>query len=470
MKAKHGLYAIIALGIALRVYDLLTVYAVGVDGIEYIRIAEFFAQGKFGAALKSMRVPLYPVVMTCFNLVIGNMEWAGRLASFSLGLLLVFLCFLFAKKFWGEEAAIITAAATAIQPYLVRYSVLVLSESSATLFFTASVFLFYRGWVEHKSAFLCGSGVLLMLSYLTRPEYVVYFVPLTAILIVPERRYRHAGAFLFSFFFFASMFLVWMRIDTGFWIIDRRMLSWKLQTGATMPSFYYLLGSVSPLAALKNLPFVAGHFCEAVYLPFFFLALLGISKTDKSYRKLVLVLTAVHILARSFVPYSSKRYSIEFAPMMTVFAANGVLVFGDYLKRYRRGSLFTVLVFSAIVFLAVFMGLNDEKAVRKLEREGGLLVGNSGAKVIAARLPISAFYARAAWVDPIRTAQTAGSCEELAKAFYLEKVEYIFIDKSLERDAPLIGRCFSAAKPAVFLTYRDSYIKIYKPGACGPDP
>jgi 4-amino-4-deoxy-L-arabinose transferase-like glycosyltransferase len=470
MKTKYGLYAIITLGIALRVYDLFTVYAVGVDGIEYVRIAEFFTQGRFGAALKSMRMPFYPVVTACFNLVVGNMEWAGRLASFSFGLLLVLLCFLFAKKFWGEEAAIITAAATAIQPYLVRYSVLVLSESSATLLFTTSVFLFYRGWVERKPAFLGGSGFLLMLSYLTRPEYVVYFVPLTAILVVPERRYRHAGAFLFSFLFFATAFLVWIRIDTGFWVVDRRMLSWKLQTGATMPSFYYLLGSISPLAALKNLPVVAGHFCEAVYLPFLFLALLGISKTDRPYRKLVFALTAVHILARSFVPYSSKRYAVEFIPMMMIFAANGVPVFRDYFKRYQRGGLFAALVFSAAVFSAVFMGLNDEKTVRKLEREGGLLVGNSGAKVIAARLPISAFYARADWVDPIRTTQAAGNCEELTKTFCLEKVEYIFIDKSLEKEAPLIGHCFSTTKLTAFLTYRDSYIRIYKLGACDPNP
>jgi len=470
MKAKYLIYEAICIGIALRVYDLLTIQAIGVDGIEYVRIAEYFAQGKFGAAMKSIRAPFYPTAIAVFNLIAGNMEWAGRLASFSFGLILVLLCFLFVKKFWGEEAAIITAAAVAVQPYLVRYSVLVLSESSATLLFTISIFLFYKGWIEHKSAFLCCSGILLMLTYLTRSEYVVYFIPLTAILIVPERRYRHAGAFLFSFLFFAAIFLIWIRIDTGFWVIDRKMLSWKLPADATMPSFYYLLGSVSPLAALKNLPFVAGHFCEAVYLPFFFLALLGISKTERSYRRIVFVITAVHIVARSFVPYSSKRYSIEFIPMVMVFAANGFPVFRDYLKRYRRGELFTTLIFTAAVFSAVYMGLNDEKTMRKLEKEGGLLLRNKGVGIVAARLPISAFYAHADWVDLIKTAQEARSCEKLKETLCLKKVDYLLVDKSLEKDLPLVSRCFSMTEPVAFLTHRDSYIRIYKPGACNPDP
>jgi 4-amino-4-deoxy-L-arabinose transferase-like glycosyltransferase len=142
MKAKYLIYAAICIGIALRVYDLLTIQAIGVDGIEYVRIAEYFAQGKFGAAMKSIRAPFYPTAIAVFNLIAGNMEWAGRLASFSFGLILVLLCFLFVKKFWGEEAAIITAAAVAVQPYLVRYSVLVL-PSLQQPFFLRSLFFYF---------------------------------------------------------------------------------------------------------------------------------------------------------------------------------------------------------------------------------------------------------------------------------------------------------------------------------------
>ncbi len=86
-----------------------------------------------------------------------------------------------------------------------------------------------------------------------------------------------------------------------------------------------------------------------------------------------------------------------------------------------------------------------------------------------ARLPISAFYAQADWVNLIETAQEAKNCEKLKEALCLKKVDHLLVDKSLEEDLPFVNRCFSTTKP-VILTYRDSYVKIYKSEGCAYNP
>jgi 4-amino-4-deoxy-L-arabinose transferase-like glycosyltransferase len=470
MKMRYWLLLITFAGVALRVFDLITAHPIGLDGIEYARVAEFFAAGDFGPALKSMRVPFYPIVTACFHLLVSDIELAGRLASLFFGLLLIPLCYLFVRRVFDEEKALFAATVVAIHPYLIRYSVLVLSESMATFLFTASVFSFYLGWMEKKLPFLACSGVLLTLAYLTRPEYLIYFMPLAGILLVRERRYFHTAVFITSFLWLAVAFLIFVRLDTGFWVIDRKMLLWQQRMGGTESSLRYLVGVISPLGAIKNLPVVIGHFCEAMFLPFFFLACFGLTGMKKPYRVLILVLVAIHIIGRSFVPHSTKRYSIEFVPIVMVLAVEGIRVVIAVLARYRQGKLIAAALFSVVAFLAVFMGFNTAEAGRELEKKAGLLLRSKNARVVAARFPISAFYARSGWIDLTQMAETTGNCQKLMEGLHVRKVEYIVSDSGLERDMPFIRGCLATAPPIANFTDQESHVRVYWLEPFSPSP
>ena len=323
MRTKTYVGPLIAAGVLLRIFDSVSHGAIELDGIEYARAAELYAKGAFGLALKGVRVPFYPMIVGFFHLFIGDVEVAGRLASLFFGILLIPCAYLFAKRFFREEEALFVAAAVSLQPYLVRYSGTVLSESLATFLFTLAVFSFYRGWVEKKTESIGLSGILLTLAYLTRAEYIIYFIPLTCLLLFKERRHLDAGLFVVCFFVFGFAFLLYLRIDTGFWVIDKKMLAWQ-QVEREGSAFAYSFGALSVLGALKNVPTVVYHFCEAIFLPCLFLAILGFRRVERSYRLLVVMLVAMHILGRSFVPHSTKRYSIEFAPIVMPFVAQGV--------------------------------------------------------------------------------------------------------------------------------------------------
>ena len=462
MKIRHWLYLIIFAGIALRIFDLITVPPIDLDGIEYARIAKLFATGDFGLGMKSMRVPLYPMMVACFHLLVGDIELAGRLASLFFGLLLIPLCYLFVRRIFDEEGALFAAAVVATHPYLVRYSVLVLAESQATFLFTASVFSFYRGWVERKLSFLACSGILLTLAYLTRPEYLIYFVPLAGILIVRERRHLHAGVFVVSFLWLAVVFLIFVRLDTGFWVIDKKMLLWQQQAGGVESSLRYLVGVISPFGALKNFPVVIGHFCGAMCIPFFFLACFGFAGMKEPYRTLLLVLVATHILGRSFVPHSTERYSIEFVPIVMVLAGEGARVVVAFLARYRQGKLVATLLFSAVVLVAVIIGLNAREPRRELEKKAGLLLHSKGAKVVAARFPLSAFYAQTDWVDLTKMAEATGNCQKLVEGLRVRKVEYIVSDRGIERDTPLVRGCLVGTAPIADFADHKNYVRVYR--------
>jgi len=464
MRTRTYVGLLIAAGVLLRIFDLVSRGAIELDGIEYARAAELYAKGAFSLALKGVRVPLYPMVVGFFHLFIGDVELAGRLASLFFGVLLIPAAYLFARRFFREEEALLVAAAVSLQPYLVRYSGAVLSESLAAFLFGLAVFSFYQGWIEKRTESIGLSGILLTLAYLTRPEYIIYFIPLACLLLFKERRYRDAGLFVACFFIPAFVFLLYLRADTGFWVIDRKMLAWQQ---AAMPgsSFAHFFGTVSVSGALENVPATLYHFCEAMCLPYLFLAILGFRRVERSYRLLIVMLVAMHILGRSFVPLSTKRYSIEFAPVVMPFVAQGVYVLRGFFSGFRHKSLLIGLSLAAIAALAFFQGIDPGDQRRGLQKKAGLILREEHAEAIAARLPIPSFYAGARWVNLAAVAAKAQQCDKVETSLKAAGVSYVVIDQTIERDSPFIRSCLSGPAPFAEFREKTDYVEVYRLGA-----
>ena len=174
---RVNIYHIICLGLLLRVVGLIQTGYIRVDGTIYVKIGESFSKGEFADAFRGAFPPVYPFFIGLFHLLIPDLELAGNLVSFVFGVILIYIVFVFVKKFFGSQYALLASFFVAIHPFLVRNSVTVLSESVATLLFALSVFFYYRGWTEEQTGDVALSGIFLGLTYLTRPEYVVYAVP-----------------------------------------------------------------------------------------------------------------------------------------------------------------------------------------------------------------------------------------------------------------------------------------------------
>src|SRR5208283_1474018 len=121
------------------------------DGISYATMAEQFSKGLFGQALGSVFPPFYPLFIALFHFAIPDVELAGRLVSLVFGMVTIYVSFLFARRLLHDETkAAWVAFLLAFQPYLVRYSGAVLSESIAVFLFAVTVFAFYVGWREGR--------------------------------------------------------------------------------------------------------------------------------------------------------------------------------------------------------------------------------------------------------------------------------------------------------------------------------
>ncbi|OPY67203.1 MAG: hypothetical protein A4E63_02310 [Syntrophorhabdus sp. PtaU1.Bin050] len=456
------LLLLIFLGVVIRFYNVITASAIDMDGIEYVSAARDFIAGRFGKALSAIRLPAFPAAIAFFHFFVPDIELAGRVVSLVFGLLLIVLCFRFARQLWGEEKAYWLAAFVAIHPYLIEYSARVLSESLATFLFAGSFFFFYQGWVTGNTRRFFWAGAFLTFAYLTKPEYIIYFLPLSLVLLWHERKARNIPTFLACCVLVAFTFLIYLRLHTGFWIIDRKMLSWGGQ-GQQSSMFSYLAHVISAPAVLKNIPVVFYHFCEAIYLPFLFLAFVGFKRADSSFVALALMLVASHIFGRSFILHATKRYSLEFAPIIMVFAMNGVGTARNYLTRFSYGKPLSAILLFVMAGVLLFEGIAFPNYGRQMEKKAGLMLRASGeGKSIASRLPILAFYADGNWTNLEAMLQEARTCEDLQTVLLSKKIGYVVVDNKIERSFPFIKDCTPNLPVFAYLKNGKEQMRIYR--------
>jgi 4-amino-4-deoxy-L-arabinose transferase-like glycosyltransferase len=438
---------IFILGLALRLFDLFQASAIEMDGVAYARIADHFVHGAFDQALHDVFSPFYPVFIGLAYFLIHDLEVAGRCVSLVFGTLLICLCYLFFKRMLGEKKALYGAFFVAVHPYLVHYSALVLSESLATFLFTATVFLFYKGWTEERGVPLAISGFTVALTYLTRPEYIVYYVPFT-LLLLARKRIVHTTLFLVSPAVLGALYIGYLRLQTGLWIVSNK---------ATMSPFVPLTTGIT------NIPAVAYHLGAALFPPFILLLILGFRGVDKTYRNLLITLLVFHVLSLSLIGHSTRRYSVEFVPLLLLFSAQGMTVATDFLQRYRH----RLVLSSALILLLLAFCLQPRTIAlerkRVAEKMAGLFMrDHEPGKTIAARLPLVPFYSKGRWVQVVDTDCPFQDCKSTCAFLQAQGADYFVLDDKLQKVCPGLSACLSPFPAIADFKNRDGFVRIYR--------
>lgn len=461
------LFLLIALGIGVRVWNLFTAAAIDMDGTEFAGVAKTLLKGSVREALDNARLPVYPALMASFSFLIPDIELSGRLVSFVFGVLLLFFCFRFAKGLWGRERALWVSALVSLHPYLAQYSSRVLAESVATFLFTASLFLFYNGWVGAKNRHLALAGLLLAFAYLTKPEYLLYFMPLSLILLCFGKDRSLPGRLrLLSFFLSVSLlivlaFLLYLRIRTGYWVPDRRVIAWSSQ--GCMGIFTYFLQEMTTPGVLYRLPIVLFNFFRAIYPPFLVLAILGFLRINGAFAILAVAVVLFHVVGRSFPTYSTARYSIEFVPLVLTFSAFGIQRIKDAAANFGQGRqlAFALLISASVILL--YMGIRFPGYSREMHKQAGLILQQKGkAERVASRLPITAFYAESAWTNLEGVLGRVRTCEDFATEMESKGVDYVVIDEKIGRRDMIIQSCVAEYRLISDLRKANRHVAIYQ--------
>lgn len=182
---RSGRYVLVLfiVSVAVRAVFLVHYKMIDTDSAYYGNIARLFAAGHWQKALDPYWPPLYPFFASLlYRLGIG-LEASGILVSLLASAGTVFLCFFLGKRLGGERAGLIAAGLAAFHPRLISISQSFLTEPLFLFFSGAALALFCRIFdrqgheTKGSQPLLFGAlGVLLSLSFLTRPEAVFYLL------------------------------------------------------------------------------------------------------------------------------------------------------------------------------------------------------------------------------------------------------------------------------------------------------
>jgi 4-amino-4-deoxy-L-arabinose transferase-like glycosyltransferase len=418
------LWLIICAGFVLRLSFLTQITAIETDGIFYATMADQLTRGLFREALGSVFSPMYPFSVAIMHLVVSDVEVAGRLVSLVVGTLLIYLCFLFARKLLKNDTKALWAALiVAFHPLLIRYSGQVLSESLATLLFTLTVFSFYAGWQDGKRILIAASSLCLVLTYLTRPEYIVFYAPFVLILL-RKRRIADTAIFLLPFLVFGALYIGYLHTETGLWIISKK---------ATLSPF------VGITAFFRNIPLVVYAFVSAISPLFFVFSVLGYKRMEGQYRGLVVLLLSFHILSLSFISHATKRYSVEFAPLLVIFAAEGAFFLNEYVARFVRKRFVPSVMVCIVILVGIWQSYTPPRFDRAMNKRAGLfLLHHDPGSVIACRLATAVFYAQGKPVYLLDEMSGNRSIERFDRIMLEKRVKYLIVDQELMVELPFL--------------------------------
>jgi len=229
--AKNALAALVAIGLAIRVYLSATSYCISGDGGAYIGMARDFAAGDPRKALTNVFSPLYPAIVALVHAVLPNWEAAGNLVSVVLGSAAIVTVFGMTRALFDRrDLALGAAALMAIHPDMAAYSASVRTEAGFVLLAASVVWLLVASLKGQRLLMAAAAGVTGGVAYLYRTEaigllvFFTAFIPLGAVL---WRRWRFAWAlaasavFALGFLAIAAPYLLFLHSITGRWSVGR---------------------------------------------------------------------------------------------------------------------------------------------------------------------------------------------------------------------------------------------------------
>ncbi|RIX48921.1 MAG: phospholipid carrier-dependent glycosyltransferase [Rhodocyclales bacterium GT-UBC] len=161
----------------------------------------------------ALRSPGYPIALLPFagEVPSGRTILNITLMQALLGILMVPLVFLIARRIVPDKWALLPAALVAVSPQLVNMGVYILSESLFSFLLLLSIYCMLRQFkAPERSGLALLGGVLIGCAALTRPT-LQYLLPLVLLAMLPllpgKARWRQAGLMSIGFL---GVFLPWI--------------------------------------------------------------------------------------------------------------------------------------------------------------------------------------------------------------------------------------------------------------------
>lgn len=176
-----GIFFLVAL--LIRLYFLQFCKVISADGIGYVLSARGIVDGGGWGSTTTYGV-IYPALVALASLPIGDTELAGRLVSIVMGSLLVIPLYLISLELFSRKVGVLACILVLVWSPLRAWSCEVMSQATyITLLLTG----LYLAWIAIRKRSPLTSffaGMVMALSYLTRPEALITFAAILGAMIV----------------------------------------------------------------------------------------------------------------------------------------------------------------------------------------------------------------------------------------------------------------------------------------------
>lgn len=223
-KEEKRLILLFGFALALRLIMVKWTYVMANDGVVYISMARDLFSGDFAAFSRENSHPLYPLMLGAVQKIVYDWELSGKIVSAITGSLLVIPFYLWGRANIGERTALYSTLFLAVNPYHVRYSADVITESTYVLFFFLAVIFSIDAASRKKVSLFACAGLFIGLAYLTRPEGIILLLPLMAWTLfikfpAPKLKIAALSVLIVAVVIVALPYMLYLRSNYGKWLI-----------------------------------------------------------------------------------------------------------------------------------------------------------------------------------------------------------------------------------------------------------
>src|SRR3989338_9420321 len=368
-KGYLALYIIIAILIfafILRTYYFIETkdQLVWWDEAEYLVKAKSIALGTSDQGWNPLR-ELFMSFFWAFFYKLGATETIIRISSLIISILSIFLTYLVGKEIFNKYVGLIAAFIMAILNQHIFFSLRMLIDIPASVFWLSSIYFFWKGYVkENKPKYLILSGVFLAIGFLAHYSLLFLFIAYALFILITKNikfvKDKNIWLTLVTIIFLVSPYIIWS------------LIKYKTPLPRYAAAFVSAETSKFTLSAwdvyIKYLPLHLDILLLLIFIVGLILILINVllsldfiikGKENSTYKYLY---TLLWIIVPFFIytyasieggGYAEPRYLILMLPQISIIAALGLEKLYNLIKSKNKliaiAAVLLILIFSIFI-------------------------------------------------------------------------------------------------------------------------
>ncbi len=302
--------------------------------------------------------PLF-YIMAHFWIYLGKEEWVLRLLTLCLGLISIYVFYIFMRNFTSKKISLIGSLFLAINPFHVYYSQEFRPYIAACLFGLLSIYYFWNS-IQKKSIknWILFTSFITVFLYTTYPAVFLFF-GFIVYLLLEERSSKNIKFFFSSFLMSCILFIPWLPQTYAQFLVSNSL-------GHNLPGWNNAVSTpVFKIIPLTIIKFIIGEISFYPQSLYFFISLILVSIigflifykfpiSDKKWKFLVIIFSSTLLSANIFsffIDVSAPKRLIFILPIFIALITLGL----ERIKRYAYPLVF-VLIAIFVSCLLIYEG------------------------------------------------------------------------------------------------------------------